>query len=99
MKDVPKARALLDKAKLRNPKSAALWVALVRLEHRNGNEALVQMNLAKGVPGRGGSGGRGSSLKSTVLQQFWTIKTNVDEDMQACAGSACLLRRGLPAHF
>nr|WJH19485.1 U5 snRNP-associated 102 kDa protein (U5-102 kDa protein) [Euglena gracilis] len=49
MKDVPKARALLDKAKLRNPKSAALWVALVRLEHRNGNEALVQMNLAKAL--------------------------------------------------
>jgi pre-mRNA-processing factor 6 len=49
IKDVPKARSLLDKAKLRNPKNAALWVALVRLEHRNGNESLVQMNLAKAL--------------------------------------------------
>ena len=62
MKDVPKARAVLDKAKLRNPRSQGLWVALIRLEHRAGNEALVNMKLAQ-VCGRRrwctGGGGRG----------------------------------------
>ena len=35
--NLPKARALLEQARLRNPKSPALWLAAVRAEARGGN--------------------------------------------------------------
>eukprot|EP01012_Entosiphon_sulcatum_P018062 TRINITY_DN22807_c0_g1_i1.p1 TRINITY_DN22807_c0_g1~~TRINITY_DN22807_c0_g1_i1.p1 ORF type:complete len:943 (-),score=212.04 TRINITY_DN22807_c0_g1_i1:27-2855(-) len=47
--DVVKARSLLEKAKLRNPKTPELWVASVRIEERTGNSKLAQLLLSKAL--------------------------------------------------
>ena len=44
-----KARALLEQARLRNPKSEHLWLAAVRAERAAGNDKAAEANMAKGL--------------------------------------------------
>lgn len=44
-----KARSILEKARLRNPQNALLWLESVRLEHRAGNKVIAQSQMAKGT--------------------------------------------------
>jgi len=44
-----KARALLEKARLRNPKSPELWLEAVRVENRAGLKDIGLSLMAKGT--------------------------------------------------
>lgn len=55
-----KGRALLEQARLKNPKSDQLWLAAVRMELRAGNTKAAEATMAKALQvGRRGSVGRG----------------------------------------
>lgn len=56
---VARARALLETARLRNPRCPELYLHSVRLERRAGNERLAEHLLARGLQecGAGGAGG------------------------------------------
>lgn len=43
-----KARAILDKARLQNPKNPQLWLQAIRVEIRAGNKKIAQNQIAKG---------------------------------------------------
>ncbi|GLC38459.1 hypothetical protein PLESTB_001727900 [Pleodorina starrii] len=47
--NVGRARALLDQARLKNPKTEALWLAAIRTEQRAGNEKAADSTLAKAL--------------------------------------------------
>lgn len=47
--NVARARALLEQARLKNPKSAELWLAAIRTEQRAGNEKAADTALAKAL--------------------------------------------------
>lgn len=46
---VMKARAVFDKARLKVPASAPLWIASIRLEMRAGNTAFAKKLMAEGM--------------------------------------------------
>ena len=46
---VGKARATLEQARLRNPKTEALWLAAIHTEQRAGNTKAAEALLAKGL--------------------------------------------------
>eukprot|EP01006_Ploeotia_vitrea_P053379 TRINITY_DN67781_c5_g4_i1.p1 TRINITY_DN67781_c5_g4~~TRINITY_DN67781_c5_g4_i1.p1 ORF type:complete len:953 (+),score=126.03 TRINITY_DN67781_c5_g4_i1:56-2914(+) len=48
-KDMVKARAIIEKAKLRNGSQPLLWLHSIRMEHRSGNEKLAKMHLSKAL--------------------------------------------------
>jgi hypothetical protein len=47
--NLPKARAVLEQARLKNPKSPPLWLAAIRLEVRANNGKAAETQLAKAL--------------------------------------------------
>jgi hypothetical protein len=47
--NVARARALLEQARLKNPKTDELWLAAIRTEQRAGNEKAADSVLAKAL--------------------------------------------------
>eukprot|EP01062_Namystynia_karyoxenos_P078607 TRINITY_DN8125_c1_g1_i1.p1 TRINITY_DN8125_c1_g1~~TRINITY_DN8125_c1_g1_i1.p1 ORF type:complete len:965 (+),score=342.99 TRINITY_DN8125_c1_g1_i1:88-2982(+) len=49
LKDVVKARSVLEKARIKLPKTPELWLSSVRLEARQGRHGMAQQLLSKGL--------------------------------------------------
>ncbi|EEA05028.1 pre-mRNA-plicing factor 6, putative [Cryptosporidium muris RN66] len=48
-KDWKKARTMLDRARLKNPKTPELWLATIRLEESAGNSSITQQIMSKAL--------------------------------------------------